>query len=65
MQIETQVSRSGASTRALRHYEAKGLIESTRLGNSYRDHASSTLQRVLWDRELIECGLSTRQIHEP
>ncbi|MHB9800959.1 MerR family transcriptional regulator [Pseudomonas sp. MT3] len=63
MQIGELASRAGVSTRALRHYESRQLIESSRLDNGYRDYSSSMLQRVLWIRELLDCGFSTRQIH--
>lgn len=63
MQIGELALRAGVSTRALRHYESRQLIESSRLDNGYRDYASAMVQRVLWIRELIECGFSTRQIH--
>jgi len=63
MQIGELAVRTGVSTRALRHYESRQLIESSRLDNGYRDYASSMVQRVLWVRELLECGFSTRQIH--
>ncbi|MFJ7789351.1 MerR family transcriptional regulator [Pseudomonas sp. NPDC096925] len=63
MQIGELALRAGVSTRALRHYESKQLIESARLDNGYRDYAASMVQRVLWVRELLECGFSTRQIH--
>lgn len=63
MQIGELALRAGVSTRALRHYESRQLIESARLDNGYRDYAASMVQRVLWVRELLECGFSTRQIH--
>ncbi|WP_369991573.1 MerR family transcriptional regulator [Pseudomonas xanthosomatis] len=63
MQIKELAVRAGVSTRALRHYEARQLLESSRLDNGYRDYAPSMVQRVLWVRELLECGFSTRQIH--
>ncbi|MFR0687920.1 MerR family transcriptional regulator [Enterobacterales bacterium AE_CKDN230030158-1A_HGKHYDSX7] len=63
MQIGELASRAGVSTRALRHYESRQLIESSRLDNGYRDYALAMVQRVLWVRELLECGFSTRQIH--
>lgn len=63
MRIGQLVTRTGVSHRALRHYEAQALIESTRLENGYRVYAAETVQRVMWIRELIECGFSTRQIH--
>ncbi|CAE6911012.1 HTH merR-type domain-containing protein [Ectopseudomonas oleovorans] len=63
MQIGELALRAGVSTRALRHYESRQLIESSRLDNGYRDYSTSMVQRVLWIRELLECGFSTRQIH--
>ena len=63
MRIGELALRTGASTRALRHYEARALIASSRLENGYRDYAPAMVQRVRWIRELIECGFSTRQIH--
>jgi len=54
--------KTGVSARALRHYEAQGLIDSTRLDNGYRDYADSVIERVKWIKELIDCGFSTRQV---
>ncbi|MHC6226141.1 MerR family transcriptional regulator [Pseudomonas sp. X10] len=62
MQIGELASKAGVSTRVLRHYESKELIESVRLENGYRDYPPSMVQRVIWVRELIDCGFSTRQI---
>ncbi|MGF6396196.1 MerR family DNA-binding transcriptional regulator [Pseudomonas plecoglossicida] len=56
MQIGELEMRAGVSTRALRHYESRQLLESTRLDNGYRDYAPSMVQRVLWVGELLECG---------
>lgn len=62
MQIGELALRAGVSTRALRHYEARQLIQSSRLENGYRDYSVAMVQRVAWIRELIDCGFSTRQI---
>lgn len=51
------------SVRVARHYESKGLIASRRLANGYRDYSPDQVQVVQWIRELIDCGFSTRQIH--
>lgn len=52
----TEISRAtGLSSRALRHYESLGLIESQRASNGYREfdeYALVTLQRILALREL-------------
>jgi MerR family copper efflux transcriptional regulator len=63
MRIGELALRTGASHRALRHYELQKLIESTRRENGYREYAPGAVQRVLWIKELIDCGFSTRQIH--
>jgi MerR family copper efflux transcriptional regulator len=63
MRIGELASRTGVSHRALRHYEMQKLIESSRQENGYREYAPETVQRVLWVKELIDCGFSTRQIH--
>jgi len=62
MKIGELAARTGVSHRALRHYELQNLIESTRQENGYRDYASEIVPRVLWIKELIDCGFSTRQI---
>ncbi|WP_223547013.1 MerR family transcriptional regulator [Pseudomonas sp. A-B-19] len=63
MRIGELASRTGVSHRALRHYEMQKLIESTRQENGYREYAPAAVERVLWIKELIDCGFSTRQIH--
>ena len=62
MHIGELALRAGVSTRSLRHYEARELIHSVRLVNGYRDYPVAMVQRVVWIRELIGCGFSTRQI---
>ncbi|WP_339515208.1 MerR family transcriptional regulator [Pseudomonas sp. RL_15y_Pfl2_60] len=62
MRIGQLAKRTGVSHRALRHYEAQALIESTRQDNGYREYGQATVERVLWVRELIDCGFGTRQI---
>lgn len=55
---------TGVSPRVLRHYEAKGLINSRRLDNGYRDFDAGEVEKVRWVTSLIKCGFSTRQIAE-
>ncbi|KLP36269.1 MerR family transcriptional regulator [Enterobacter ludwigii] len=55
---------TGVSTRVLRHYEAKGLIVSQRLGNGYRNYDAKEVEKVRWITSLLKCGFSTRQIAE-
>jgi DNA-binding transcriptional MerR regulator len=49
---------TGASPRALRHYEQQGLITSTRAANGYRVYDSGTAVRVRNIRRLLEAGLT-------
>ncbi|MEU5692691.1 MerR family transcriptional regulator [Actinosynnema sp. NPDC020468] len=49
---------TGTTARALRHYEAEGLISSGRAANGYRDYAPDTATRVRNIRYLLEAGLT-------
>lgn len=53
---------TGVSVRSLRHYEKKGLIESTRLPNGYRSYEDHTVKRVETIHFYIKLGFSTDQI---
>lgn len=63
MRIGELASAAGVSVRVLRHYEAKGLIQSSRSDNGYREYPAATLEVVRQIRLLIDCGFSTRQIY--
>lgn len=64
MQISEASRVSGVSARALRYYEAEGLIVSGRCANGFRVYCQSTIDRVLVIRELLESGLPVRLIRE-
>ncbi|NIH86635.1 MerR family transcriptional regulator [Amycolatopsis granulosa] len=64
MRIGELARRSGVSVRALRHYEAEGLLVPGRSGNGYRDYGEDAEELVRQIRELIESGLPTRLIRE-
>lgn len=49
---------TGATTRALRHYEQVGLISSARSPNGYRDYDQATIARVRNIRYLLAAGLT-------
>jgi DNA-binding transcriptional MerR regulator len=49
---------TGASPRALRHYEQAGLISSSRTENGYRSYADGTIARVRNIRYLLAAGLT-------
>jgi DNA-binding transcriptional MerR regulator len=55
---------SGASVRSLRFYEDEGLIVPGRCSNGYRDYCTSTIDRVLVIRSLLESGLPVRLIKD-
>jgi DNA-binding transcriptional MerR regulator len=63
MRIGELARDADVSVRVVRHYESQGLIASQRLANGYRDYSLDQVQTVRWIRELIDCGFSTRQIH--
>ncbi|MEZ0112828.1 DNA-binding transcriptional MerR regulator [Catenulispora sp. EB89] len=64
MQISEAADVTGVSARALRYYEAEGLIVSGRCANGFRDYCPSTIDRVLVIRGLLESGLPVRLIRE-
>jgi DNA-binding transcriptional MerR regulator len=49
---------TGATPRALRHYEQAGLITSSRSDNGYRDYGDGTIARVRNIRYLLAAGLT-------
>jgi MerR family redox-sensitive transcriptional activator SoxR len=55
-------ARSGASTSALRFYEAKGLLSSDRTAGGHRVYPRSTLRRVAFVRAAQRVGLTLQEI---
>ncbi|GAB1514878.1 MerR family transcriptional regulator [Actinophytocola sp. KF-1] len=49
---------TGATPRALRHYEQAGLISSARAANGYRDYDETAVARVRNIRYLLAAGLT-------
>lgn len=62
MLIGELAERAGTSTRALRYYEAQGLLEPARAGNGYRTYAESELLVVREIRTLLEIGFGLDDI---
>jgi DNA-binding transcriptional MerR regulator len=58
MLINELAHRTGASARALRHYDRVGLLGSRRLGNGYRDFDESAVEQVRRIRFLLDVGLT-------
>lgn len=55
---------TGVSVRALRHYEAEGLLRAERGANGYRDFGDGAVEAVRRIRAMIDSGLPTRIIRE-
>jgi len=53
---------TGASPRALRHYEQAGLISSSRAANGYRDYSDGAVARVRNIRYLLAAGLTLEDV---
>ncbi|MFI1733849.1 MerR family transcriptional regulator [Streptomyces acidicola] len=53
---------TGASARALRHYEDRGLLVPARTSSGYRDYSESDVTRVAQIRTMISAGLGTSAI---
>ena len=53
---------TGATPRALRHYEQAGLISSSRSDNGYRDYGSGSIARVRNIRYLLAAGLTLEDV---
>ncbi len=58
LRIGELARRTGVSPRALRHYEAAGLITSTRAANGYRVYDEGAVTRVSNIRYLLDAGLT-------
>lgn len=64
MRIGELSRQTGVSVRALRHYEAEGLIQPARRANGYRDFGDGAVEAVRQIRGMIESGLPIRIIRE-
>ncbi len=58
MRIGELAKHTGTTTRALRHYEQAGLIDSDRAPNGYRVYNDHTAVRVRNIRSLLDAGLT-------
>jgi DNA-binding transcriptional MerR regulator len=58
MRIGELARSAGTTTRALRYYEAQGLLEAPRTGNGYRDYDQSHLRQVRQIQELQAVGFA-------
>lgn len=62
MRIGELAAVTGVSTRALRHYEAEGLLSSERAPNGYRLYSAEAARRVRNIRELLEIGFTISDV---
>ena len=62
MQIGELAKSTGASARALRHYEDRGLLVPERTGGGYRDYSAEDVTRVSQIKAMIAAGLGTATI---
>ena len=62
LSIGETARRSGVATSALRFYEARGLITSTRIGGNHRRYHRATLRRIAIIRVAQTLGLSLAEI---
>ncbi|MFF9022330.1 MerR family transcriptional regulator [Streptomyces eurythermus] len=58
MRIGELAEATGATPRALRHYEQQGLITSARAANGYREYDAGAVVRVRNIRRLLAAGLT-------
>lgn len=61
MRVGELASQTGATVRALRYYEAMGLVVPSRLPNGYRDYALMAVRQVEEIRALTGLGLSVEE----
>lgn len=64
MLISELAERTGLSTRALRHYEDRGLLVPERDSNGYRIFEEDDITRVAQIKTMIAAGLGTREIRQ-
>ncbi|KND35191.1 MerR family transcriptional regulator [Streptomyces acidiscabies] len=63
MRIGELAEATGASPRALRHYEEAGLISADRAANGYRVYGERAVVRVRNIRHLLAAGLTLDDVH--
>ncbi|MET9291323.1 MerR family transcriptional regulator [Streptomyces sp. NPDC003077] len=62
MRIGALAAATGATPKALRHYEDEGLIGSTRAANGYREYDERAAIRVRNIRHLLSAGLTLADV---
>lgn len=62
MRISELSRLTNVSTRAIRHYEEKGLLTAERLGNDYRDFSESAVERIRSIQLYLKLGFTADEI---
>ncbi|GAA3851327.1 MerR family transcriptional regulator [Saccharothrix violaceirubra] len=62
MRIGELARATGTTPRALRHYEAAGLIASARASNGYRVYSPAAITRVRNIRHFLDAGLTLEDV---
>ncbi|MDQ0116171.1 MerR family transcriptional regulator [Paenibacillus harenae] len=62
MKISELSRLTNVSPRAIRHYEEKGLLQSHRLDNDYRDFSESAIDRIHSIQLYLKLGLTADEI---
>ena len=63
MQIKELAEQAGVSVKAVRYYEARGLIAPQRAANGYRRYDDEDVRVVREIRALLSLGLTAEQTH--
>ena len=63
MQIKELAEQAGVSVKAVRYYEARGLVSPRREANGYRSYNDADVRVVREVRALLSLGLTTEQTH--
>ncbi|TDG00222.1 MerR family transcriptional regulator [Paenibacillus piri] len=64
MKISQLAKATGVSTRSIRHYEKKRLLDTKRLENNYREFEESAIERVKTIQIYLGLGMTTDEILE-
>ncbi len=64
MKISQLSEKTGVSTRSIRHYEKKRLIEANRQDNDYREFDDTAVERIKTIQIFLALGLTTEEIEQ-
>jgi len=62
MRVGEIAARTGVSVRAIRYYEAAGLLHAARRANGYREFDPSAAERVRAIRDLLDVGFTIEEV---